>query len=98
MAKNLDWLPYGMIPVPLIMKAWSDSTFKDELIRNPIATLTKEGYELQKDIKIEIKQNKAKHFILVLPEQPDVLKALSTELLRQELIQTTKCAATGTCD
>lgn len=98
MAKKTDWLPYGMLPLDLILKAWDDSDFKDKLLRAPKETLAELGYAVPEDLLIEVTANRKNRYCLVLPEAPDDLKSLSREELLKMISFGTKCAATGTCD
>lgn len=98
MATKLDWLPYGMLPAPIILKAWSDPKFKADLLNDPIGALTSEGYSFPKGTILNMHENSGQTFNLVLPEQPASLKSLAPDELEKQLALGTKCAASGTCD
>lgn len=98
MSKKLDWLPYGQLPVPVIMKVWSDSAFKKDLMKDPIKALKTMGYDFPSGTKLNVYENSGSEFNLVIPESPQSLQPLSSEELEKEVQMTTRCAATGTCD
>lgn len=98
MSKKLDWLPYGQLPVPVIMKAWSDPAFKKDLLSDPIKALKAIGYDFPAGTTLHIHENTGSAFNLVMPEMPQSLKPLSADEMEKEVQMTTTCAATGTCD
>ena len=97
MAKKIDWLPFGMLPLPVTLKAWKDPQFAQDLISDPIKTLTLEGYTLPTGNTITVQQNTDANINLVLPQKPMSLQSLDDDELIKILGPQTKCGATGTC-
>ena len=56
--------------VQVVAKAWSDDTYKDELLRDPRAVLADAGLEVPSSFEIAVVEDSAdkKHF--VLPAKP----------------------------
>ena len=57
----------------VIAKAWADADFKAKLIANPAATLKAEGIQLPKGLKVNVVENTAEQFHLVIPPNPKKL-------------------------
>ncbi|GAB1394977.1 hypothetical protein MASR1M60_31410 [Rhodocyclaceae bacterium] len=57
----------------LIAKCWADEAFKQKLLADPAATLKAEGIEVPAGVKIQVVENTAQQFTLVIPPQPDEL-------------------------
>ncbi|WP_299714214.1 NHLP leader peptide family RiPP precursor [uncultured Tenacibaculum sp.] len=95
--KKTDWLPYGQLPVPVIMKAWSDDAFKQALLSDPKKALEDLGYDLG-NYEIQVSENTSNKMNLTLPDIPESLQSLSSDGIKRYLADTTTCSATGTCD
>lgn len=65
----------------MIVKAWKDPKFKEQLLKDPENTLASEGIQLPRDIKITAYENTDKQFNLVIPLKPDQELDLSQEQL-----------------
>ncbi len=65
----------------VVVKAWKDSKFKEQLLKDPEKTLASEGIQLPRDIKITAYENTDKQFHLVIPLTPDQELDLSQEQL-----------------
>lgn len=69
----------------LIIKAWEDETFRQELLSNPKAVYAREtGQEIPADLQIEVIEEPANTVKLVLPQKP-VLPEVEEELSEAEL-------------
>jgi len=54
----------------LIAKCWADEDFKRKLMANPAETLKAEGMELPEGMRVQVVENTAQDFTLVIPLQP----------------------------
>ena|SRR3990167_1348248 len=54
----------------LIAKAWSDPSFKEQLLKNPKAILQEQGIEFPKEIDCKITENTEKIVYLNIPKKP----------------------------
>lgn len=54
----------------LIAKCWADDAFKQRLLDNPAETLKAEGMELPEGVRVQVVENTAQDFTLVIPAQP----------------------------
>ena len=54
----------------IIARAWRDPAFKAKLLADPRATLRDAGLPVPDDVTVEVVENTAKHFHLVLPPAP----------------------------
>lgn len=63
----------------VIVKAWSDPQFKDQLLKNPEKILREQGIEIPEGVKVTVCENTDQQFFLVLPAK------LSTELTEEQL-------------
>jgi hypothetical protein len=54
----------------LIAKAWQDSSFKQELISNPRLAFQKEGITLPEGLNVNVLEENASNFYLVIPAPP----------------------------
>ncbi|MEH1910889.1 MAG: NHLP leader peptide family RiPP precursor [Nostoc sp.] len=61
----------------LIVRAWQDESFKQELLSNPKAAIAKEGINLPESIEIRIVEETPNTFCLVLPIKPSESEELS---------------------
>lgn len=61
----------------LIVKAWQDSSFKQELLSNPKSALEKEGISLPESIEVRAVEESTNIFYLVIPVQPNTGEELS---------------------
>ncbi|WP_246096627.1 NHLP leader peptide family RiPP precursor [Paenibacillus sinopodophylli] len=60
----------------IIQKAWEDAEFKKQLIANPKAAVKEAfGVDLPDAIEVEVVEESAAKFYLVLPESPSAVKA-----------------------
>ncbi|MGO4545923.1 NHLP leader peptide family RiPP precursor [Paenibacillus sp. 2TAB23] len=60
----------------IINKAWEDAEFKKQLIANPKAAVKEAfGVDLPDTIEVEVVEESANKFYLVLPESPAAVKA-----------------------
>ena len=50
-------------------KVWRDPDFKAALLKNPVDTLQKEGFDLPEGVKVEVKEDTddKKHFVILAP-------------------------------
>jgi hypothetical protein len=62
----------------LIAKCWADEAFKQRLLDNPAETLKAEGMALPEGVRVQVVENTAQDFTLVIPPRP-------TELSDEEL-------------
>ena len=70
--------------IKLITRAWEDEVFKNELIKNPKATIEKEfNIEIISGINIHVLEETEKEIYLVLPVNPNPV--FSDELTEEEL-------------
>ena len=53
-----------------VARAWSDSAYKDQLLRDPRAALSGVGADLPPGIEISVVENSANRMHLVLPAPP----------------------------
>ena len=51
----------------MIAKCWSDDSFKQQLLADPVATLKAEGVELPAGVSVKVLENTAQIIHLVLP-------------------------------
>ncbi|MBC2845611.1 hypothetical protein [Winogradskyella flava] len=98
MSKKLDWLPYGMLPIPLIIELWEDEEKMSSFKNNPKLTLNKMGYNIDDSIEVKILENNERTVNLVIPNFPDNIKKMKKSDFDEFVTMTTKCGATGTCD
>jgi Nitrile hydratase, alpha chain len=61
----------------LILKAWQDSSFKQELLSNPKSALEKEGISLPKNIEVQIVEENVNTYYIIIPSQPSSGEELS---------------------
>ena len=71
----------------LIAKCWADEAFKQRLLANPVETLKNEGFEVPEGVQVQVVENTAQVFTLVIPAPP-------TDLSDEDL----DGAAGGWCD
>lgn len=57
----------------IVLKAWSDSSFKAELLANPNSVLAQEGFPIADGVSYFVAEDKAGQQTLVLPPKPDDL-------------------------
>jgi len=62
----------------LIAKCWADEAFKQRLLADPAGTLKTEGIEVPEGVRIQVVENTARAFTLVIPARPT---SLSDEML-----------------
>ena len=62
----------------LIAKCWADEAFKQRLLADPAETLKAEGIEVPEGVRIQVVENTALAFTLVIPARPT---DLSDEML-----------------
>jgi hypothetical protein len=65
----------------IIAKTWTDATFKQKLLSDPVAILREEGMDLPPGIEIRAVENTDEVFYLVLPSKPS--GELTDELLEK---------------
>ncbi len=59
----------------IIEKAWADEDFKKKLIANPIAALKEVfGLDIPSNINVEVLEETADKYYLVLPQNPSASK------------------------
>lgn len=59
----------------IIEKAWADEDFKKKLIANPIAALKEAfGLDIPANINVEVLEETADKYYLVLPQNPSASK------------------------
>ena len=67
----------------IIAKTWNNSAFKEELFSNPKAVYEQElGQSLPPNLQINVVEEDANNFYLVVPSKPQVLEELSDEALK----------------
>ena len=54
----------------IVAKAWSDETFKERLLKNPMEVLKENGVELPPGVQCKIYENSDKLLNLTLPLKP----------------------------
>lgn len=54
----------------IVAKCWLDEKFKQELLSNPIETLTKHGYPVEEHCKITVLANTESETTLSIPPKP----------------------------
>ncbi len=57
----------------LIAKSWVDENFKNHLLADPITTLKAEGIEFPEGISVNVVEDTAQSFTLVIPAKPNTL-------------------------
>ena len=57
----------------LIAKCWADKAFKQRLLANPAETLKSEGVEVPEGVRVQVVENTAQVFNLVIPARPTAL-------------------------
>ncbi|GAB1394963.1 hypothetical protein MASR1M60_31270 [Rhodocyclaceae bacterium] len=57
----------------LIAKCWADEAFKQKLLADPAATLKAEGIEVPAGVTVQVVENTAQQFTLVIPMNPEEL-------------------------
>ena len=97
MSKKLDWLPYGMLPIPVMIELWDNEELLSSFKENPKETLKKMGYDIDDSIEIKISENSEKVINLVLPTFPKEVNKMNKSDFEEMVTMTTKCGATGTC-
>ncbi len=65
----------------IIARAWQDESFKQELLRDPLATFAKEGINLPDGLEVKVVEESSNLFYLVLPTKPSNTEELSSEEL-----------------
>ena len=55
----------------IVAKAWSDSAFREQLLKNPKAVLKEQGIELPEEIDCKITENTDKIVYFNLPKKPE---------------------------
>jgi hypothetical protein len=81
-ANDLAW-------AKLVKLAWQDDTIRVALLENPVATLTKYGVTVPKNISVTVVQNTKDVFHVIVPSKPDL--GIMTE---SEILTAAGCAAT----
>lgn len=59
---------FNRLRAKIIVKAWKDPRFKQQLLKNPRAALKEMGLEIPKNIEVKIVEDKQNTFTFVLPE------------------------------
>ena len=54
----------------IIVRAWQDDSFKEELVNNPEAALNSEGISLPESIEVEVFEENANTLYIILPPKP----------------------------
>ncbi len=54
----------------LIAKAWKNEAFKQQLMSNPKSAIAEAGISLPENIKVEVIEETAQTFYLVIPQPP----------------------------
>ena len=62
----------------LIAKCWADEAFKQRLLADPAETLKAEGMAVPEGVRVQVVENTAQVFALVIPARPT---DLSDEML-----------------
>ena len=58
---------------PLIAKCWADEAFKQRLLADPAGTLKAEGLEVPAGVRVQVVENTAGMFTLVIPARATAL-------------------------
>ena len=78
----------------LVAKTWKDKAFKQELLSNPKATLTKEfGTPIPDNIEVRVLEENANTLYIVLPVEPGDLE--SEGELSEEALEAVAGGGTG---
>ena len=54
----------------IIARAWQDDSFKEELVSNPEAALSREGISLPESIEVKVLEENTNILYIVLPPKP----------------------------
>lgn len=54
----------------LIAKCWLDPKFHEQLLADPVKTLTNDGFDIAKELKIQVIENTEGILNLVIPAKP----------------------------
>jgi len=54
----------------LIAKCWADESFKQRILADPAETLKAEGIEVPEGVRMQVVENTAQVFTLVIPARP----------------------------
>jgi hypothetical protein len=64
--------PRSQVDLQLVLRAWKDEDFRQQLITNPKAAIEQEfGIEIPEDVDVHVHQQNDNHLHLILPELPD---------------------------
>jgi len=55
----------------IIRRTWTDPTFKQRLLADPVETLRAEGVRVRDGLRVSVVEETADHRILVLPPKPE---------------------------
>lgn len=68
----------------IIARAWKDQTFKQRLLKDPMAVMKEYKINMAENAKVLVHENMNKTYHLTLPEMPaNISKSLSEEELRK---------------
>ena len=65
----------------IIIKAWKDKAFRQELLKNPSKILDEHGLRVTEGIKVDVVEDTQEHVYLHLPYAPSNVEKLSTSEL-----------------
>ena len=94
------------LPAEIVYRSYIDDGFRNALLKHPNKIMEQNGYP-PKGLKIIVVENTTTVHNLVLPYNPivttslDKAKAAALDAMRSvgdDLVDTTKCCASGTCD
>ena len=78
----------------IIIKTWTDDSFKESFMDDPISTFKNYGIEVNESVgKINIVENTKNEIYFVVPQKPDLatlsssdLRSLASKLLEEQLV------------
>jgi hypothetical protein len=69
----------------IVAKCWADDSFKQQLLAEPMATLKAEGVELPEGLAVQVLENTASLFSLVIPVKPTELSRLDWDFVAADI-------------
>ena len=81
----------------IIAKCWSDESFKQKLLADPVATLKAEGMALPDGLSVKALENTDKVFHLVIPAKPTDLSDDDLDKVAGGIACECICDVCGSC-
>ena len=90
----------SMAYAKVVARAWSDPTFKQQLMADPRAVLTAEGVAVAQGVTIRVVENTSNVLHLVLPAKPadHELSVEDMQLLPEGFVTPRACCGTSLCN